>query len=41
LGSRLHHRDVIGAALRRLERDLNSDRREEAMTDLVNELRKD
>lgn len=40
-GSRLHHRDVVGAALRRLERDLESDRRAEALTDLENELRKD
>jgi amino acid transporter len=41
LGSRLHHRDVIGAALLRLERDLQNDRRDEAMNDLKNELRKD
>lgn len=40
-GSRLHHRDVIGAALRRLERDLTSERRDEAIGDLNRELRKD
>jgi nucleotide-binding universal stress UspA family protein len=39
--SKLHHRDVVGAALRRLEQDLDSDRREEAMADLMKELRKD
>jgi amino acid transporter len=39
-GSRLHHRDVVGVALRRLERDLQSDRAEDAINDLQNELRK-
>jgi amino acid transporter len=39
-GSRLHHRDVIGVALRRLEKDLQNDRREEALEDLNRELRK-
>jgi amino acid transporter len=39
--SNLHHRDVVGAALRRLEQDLESDRREEALADLMKELRKD
>jgi amino acid transporter/nucleotide-binding universal stress UspA family protein len=39
-GSRLHHRDVVGVALRRLQKDLENDRREEALTDLNNELRK-
>jgi amino acid transporter len=34
-GSKLHHRDVIGVALRRLERDLEDDgRREDALADL-------
>ena len=33
-GSRLHHRDVIGVALRRLQKDLENDRREEALSDL-------
>jgi len=40
-GSKLHHRDVIGAALRRLEKDLDSDRRNDAIEDLNRELRKD
>jgi amino acid transporter len=39
--AKLHHRDVVGAALRRLEQDLESDRREEALADLMKELRKD
>ncbi len=38
-GSKLHHRDVLGVALRRLEKDLNEDgRREEAIADLRKEL---
>lgn len=40
-GSKLHHRDVIGVALRRLKRDLNSDRRGEALVDLKAELHKE
>jgi len=40
LGSKLHHRDVVGVALRRLERDLLA-RREEVIEDLSRELRKD
>jgi amino acid transporter/nucleotide-binding universal stress UspA family protein len=40
-GSRLHHRDVIGLALRRLEKDLDSgERREEVVADLDKDLRK-
>ena len=39
-GSRLHHRDVVGVALRRLERDLEGERRSEVLDDLDNELRK-
>ena len=39
-GSRLHHRDVVGVALRRLEKDLENERREEVLDDLKNELRK-
>ncbi len=39
-GSKLHHRDVIGVALRRLERELGSERREEILEDLKRELRK-
>lgn len=39
-GSRLHHRDVLGVALQRLERDLeNEARKPEAMTDIESELR--
>jgi amino acid transporter len=41
-GSRLHHRDVIGVALRRLEKDLDAaERSEEVLTDLEKELRKE
>ncbi|MGQ9633357.1 MAG: APC family permease [Bryobacteraceae bacterium] len=40
IGSRLHHRDVVGVALRRLERELASDRREEVLRDLKQELGK-
>ena len=40
-GSKLHHRDVIGVALRRLKRDLSNDRRDEALVDLKAELRKE
>ena len=39
-GSRLHHRDVIGVALRRLQKDLDDDRRAEVLTDIEKELRK-
>ncbi|HZT30167.1 MAG TPA: APC family permease [Bryobacteraceae bacterium] len=39
LGSRLHHRDVVGVALRRLERDL-ADRRPEVVEELKRELRR-
>ncbi len=38
-GSRLHHRDVVGVALRRLQKDLDSGRREEVLKDLDSELR--
>ena len=39
-GSRLHHRDVLGVALRRLERDLDDpERSAQAMADLDSELR--
>src|SRR5690348_6806317 len=37
-GSRLHHRDVVGVALRRLERDLDTERRDEVFSDLNREL---
>ena len=39
-GARLHHRDVVGTALRRLQKDLESDRRLEVLSDLEKELRK-
>jgi hypothetical protein len=39
-GSRLHHRDVIGVALRRLEKDLAGERRQEVLDDLGKDLRK-
>jgi amino acid transporter len=39
-GSRVHHRDVIGVALRRLEKDLDSDRKADVLTDLERELKK-
>ncbi len=39
-GSRLHHRDVIGVALRRLQKDLESERQKDVLTDLEGELRK-
>jgi hypothetical protein len=38
-GSRLHHRDVIGVALRRLEADLATERKADVLTDLEKELR--
>jgi hypothetical protein len=39
-GSKLHHRDVVGLALRRLEKDLDGERRGEVLGDLGNELPK-
>jgi nucleotide-binding universal stress UspA family protein len=39
-GCRLHHRDVVGVALRRLEKDLEGDRAQEALADLRRELKK-
>jgi amino acid transporter len=39
-GSRLHHRDVVGVALRRLEKELETDRAQDAILDLERELRK-
>ena len=38
-GARLHHRDVVGVALRRLQRDLAGDKRDEVLDDLRRELR--
>ncbi len=39
VGSRLHHRDVVGVALRRLERDLNSEGRGLVIEDIEKELK--
>ena len=39
-GSKLHHRDVVGLALRRLEKDLEGERRDEVIEDLRNDLPK-
>ncbi len=39
LGSKLHHRDVLGFSLRRLEEELNSERRDEVLRRLQEELR--
>ncbi|MCC6862983.1 MAG: APC family permease [Bryobacterales bacterium] len=39
-GSRLHHRDVVGVALRRLERDLSGERSEEVRKDLDQEMQR-
>ncbi|MBI3696191.1 MAG: APC family permease, partial [Acidobacteria bacterium] len=39
-GSRLHHRDVVGVALRRLERELDSEKRAEILADFEKEVRK-
>lgn len=39
-GSKLHHRDVVGVALRRLASDLGSERRQDVLRDLERELRR-
>ena len=41
VGSKLHHRDIVGLALRRLEKDLTDGKRDQVMSDLDHELRKD
>jgi amino acid transporter len=38
-GSRLHHRDVVGLALRRLEKDLESEDRSQVLSDLEQDLK--
>jgi hypothetical protein len=38
-GSRLHHRDVVGLALHRLEQDLTSQQRDQVLEDLRHDLR--
>ena len=39
-GSKLHHRDVVGVALRRLEKELESERQKDVLADLERELRR-
>jgi amino acid transporter len=41
LGCKLHHRDVISVALRRLKRDLHNEHREEAVEEIREELNAD
>jgi hypothetical protein len=38
IGGRLHHRDVVGAALRRLDQELHTRRAGEVLADIENEL---
>ncbi|MGA2184444.1 MAG: APC family permease [Bryobacteraceae bacterium] len=40
VGAKLHHRDVIGVALRRLEKELSSEGRDQVIRDLLNEMRR-
>jgi amino acid transporter len=40
VGSKLHHRDIVGVALRRLERDLTAGERDQVLKDLSDQLRK-
>ncbi|MGH9583788.1 MAG: APC family permease, partial [Bryobacteraceae bacterium] len=40
-GTRLHHRDVVGVALRRLEQDLRARREREVLHDVEQELRRE
>jgi hypothetical protein len=40
VGSKLHHRDVVGLALRRLEEDLDSEDRSRVLEELQRELRR-
>jgi amino acid transporter len=40
VGSKLHHRDIVGVALRRLERDLTAGERDQVLKDLNDEMRK-
>jgi len=39
-GSKLHHRDVVGVALRRLQKDLDNDRRQDVIAEIERELRR-
>ena len=40
IGSKLHHRDIVGVALRRLEQDLSAGERDQVLKDLNDQLRK-
>jgi amino acid transporter len=40
IGSKLHHRDIVGMALRRLERDLTDGNSDQVIKDLKDELRR-
>jgi len=40
VGAKLHHRDIVGLALRRLARDLSAGERDQVLKDLEDELRK-
>jgi hypothetical protein len=37
-GSKVHHRDIVGVALRRMQKDLQSQDREEVVSDILEEL---
>jgi amino acid transporter/nucleotide-binding universal stress UspA family protein len=41
IGSKLHHRDVVGVALRRLESEITSENRDQVLEELRRELKKD
>jgi amino acid transporter len=41
VGARLHHRDIVGLALRRLEKDLTAGQRDQVLRDLDDELKKE
>ena len=38
LGSKLHHRDIVGVALRRMRDQLNNAERDEVVADIMKEL---
>ncbi len=38
LGSKLHHRDIVGVALRRMRDQLNNAERDEVIADILKEL---
>jgi hypothetical protein len=40
LGSRLHHRDIVGVALRRLRKEMETGTREGVIEEIHKELRK-